>query len=42
MLKLEEIRKDAQIKGIEDDEIVRVVTIEPVGDHALTVYYKTS
>ncbi len=41
MLKLEDISKDAQIKGIEGDEIVRVVTVEPVGDHAITVYYKT-
>ncbi|MEA3544454.1 MAG: hypothetical protein U9R69_04440 [Thermodesulfobacteriota bacterium] len=42
MLNLDDICKDAQIKGIEGDEIVRVVTVEPVGDHAMTVYYKTS
>ena len=42
MLKLEDIHKDAQVKGIEGDEIVRVVTVEPVGDHAITVYYKTN
>ena len=40
MLKLEEIKKDAQVKGIIDGQIVRIVTIEPVGEHALTVYYK--
>ena len=40
MLKLEEIKKDAQIRGILPDEIVRVVQTEPVGDDAVTVYYK--
>ena len=40
MLKLEDIEKDAQIRGIQADEIVRVVQVEPVGDNALTVYYK--
>ena len=42
MLKLEDIVKDAQIRGIEPEEIVRVVTIEPVGDDAVTIYYKNS
>lgn len=40
MLKLEDIKKDAQIRGIQADDIVRVVQVEPVGDSALTVYYK--
>ena len=40
MLKLEDIKKDAQIRGIQADEIVRVVQVEAVGDNALTVYYK--
>ncbi|PLY13645.1 MAG: RNA helicase [Sedimenticola sp.] len=40
MLKLEDIKKDAQIRGIQADEIVRVVQVEPVGDSAITVYYK--
>lgn len=40
MLKLEDIKKDAQVKGIVDGQIVRIVTVEPIGDHALTVYYK--
>lgn len=40
MLKLEEIKKDAQIRGIKADEIVRIVQIEPVGENTLTVYYK--
>jgi hypothetical protein len=41
LLKLEEIKKDAQIRGIEPEHIVRVVTVEPVGNDAITVYYKT-
>lgn len=40
MLKLEDLKKDAQIRGILPDEIVRVVQTEPVGDNAVTVYYK--
>src|ERR671922_49261 len=32
----------ASITGIEPGQVVRVVTTEPVGDNALTVYYKTS
>lgn len=42
MLKLEEIRKNAALAGIEPGLIVRVVTTEPVGSDALTVYYKTA
>ncbi|MGI4332756.1 DEAD/DEAH box helicase, partial [Klebsiella pneumoniae] len=42
MLKLEEIKKDAQIRGIIEGQVVRVVTVEPIGEHALTVYYKDS
>ncbi|MGC9237688.1 MAG: helicase-related protein [Thiomonas sp.] len=41
MLKLEQIQKNAAISGIEPGQVVRVVTTEPVGDNALTVYYKT-
>lgn len=40
MVKLEDIKKDSQIKGIQGEDVVRVVTVEPVGDDALTVYYK--
>ena len=40
MIKLEDIKKDAQIRGIQGSEIVRVVQTEPVGEHALTIYYK--
>jgi SNF2 family DNA or RNA helicase len=41
MLKLEDIKKDAAIAGLEPGQVVRIVTTEPVGDNALTVYYKT-
>jgi superfamily II DNA or RNA helicase len=42
MLKLEAIKKNAAISGIEPGHVVRIVTTEPVGDNALTVYYKTA
>jgi superfamily II DNA or RNA helicase len=42
MLKLEDIKKNAAISGIEPGHVVRIVTTEPVGDNALTVYYKTA
>lgn len=42
MIKLEDIKKDAQILGLQANEIVRVVQVEPAGDNALTVYYKDS
>lgn len=35
MLKLEDIKKDAQIRSIQAEEIVRVVQVEPIGDKAL-------
>lgn len=42
MLKLEDIRKDAQVRGIQGDEVVCIVATEPVGTDAVTVYYKDS
>uniref|UniRef100_E6QQ23 ATP-dependent RNA helicase n=1 Tax=mine drainage metagenome TaxID=410659 RepID=E6QQ23_9ZZZZ len=42
MLKLEDIKKNAAISGIAPGHVVRVVTTEPIGDNALTIYYKTS
>jgi SNF2 family DNA or RNA helicase len=42
VLKLEDIRKDAQVRGIQGDEVVRIVATEPVGTDAVTVYYKDS
>lgn len=42
MLKLENIQKNAALSGLEPGQVVRIVTTEPAGDHALTVYYKTA
>ena len=42
MLKLEDLKKDAQIKGIEEGEIVTIMTAEMVGESAVTVIYKNS
>lgn len=42
MLKLEQIQKNAAISGLEPGQVVRIVTTEPVGYNALTVYYKTA
>ncbi len=42
MLKLEQIQKNAAISGLEPGHVVRIVTTEPVGDNALTVYFKTA
>lgn len=40
MVKLEDVKKDAQIRGIQGVDIVRIVQVEPIGEHAITVYYK--
>lgn len=40
MLRLEDLKKDAVVSGIEPGQNVRIVTTEPVGDNAVTVYYK--
>ena len=42
MLKLEQIQKNAAISGLEPGQVVRIVTTEPIGENALTVYYKTA
>jgi SNF2 family DNA or RNA helicase len=42
MLKLEQIQKNAAVSGLEPGHVVRIVTTEPVGDNAVTVYYKTA
>lgn len=42
MLTLEEIKKNTSVQGIEPGQSVRVVQIEPIGDSAITVYYKTT
>ena len=40
MFKLEDINKNAAVTGIVPGQVVRIVTTEPVGFDALTVYYK--
>ena len=40
MLKLEDLKKHAAISGIDPAAPVRIVWTEPIGDNALTVYYK--
>ena len=40
MLKLEEIKKDAYIRGILGAETVKIVSVESIGENALTVFYK--
>lgn len=42
MLKLEDIRVNAHIRGIQGDNVVEIIQIKPVGNDALTVYYKDS
>jgi len=42
MLRLEDVKKDAAVNGIEPGQIVQIVTTEPVGENALTVYYRTA
>ena len=39
-MKLQDIRKDAVITGLEPDQVVRVIYSEMVGDGAVTVFYK--
>ena len=38
MVNIEDIRKDAALHGIEPGQVVRVVTTEPLGPDAVTVY----
>ncbi|MDD3621339.1 MAG: hypothetical protein PHQ81_02915 [Methanofollis sp.] len=42
MLRLEDIKNDSAVNGIEQGQIVRIVTTDPVGENALTVYYRTA
>lgn len=41
MLKLQDIKNNTAVSGLEPGQVVRIVTTEPIGDNALTVYYKT-
>jgi superfamily II DNA or RNA helicase len=38
-LKLEDIKTNAQLRGLEGDKIVRIVSAESIGDDALNVFY---
>lgn len=40
MLKLEDIKKNALLAGLEPGHTVRIIAVDPVGPDALTVYYK--
>ena len=40
MVKLEDVKVNSQICGIHGTEVVTVFQVSPVGDDALTVYYK--
>ncbi len=42
MVKLEAITKDCQLTGVEGDSIVKVVTLDFIGDNAVTIYYKNN
>ena len=42
MLTFEDIKKDALNRGIEADQVVRVITTEPAGESALTICFKTA
>ena len=39
-MKLEDIKVNAQIRGLQGSEIVTVIQVAPVGDASLTVFYK--
>jgi SNF2 family DNA or RNA helicase len=40
MLKLEDLKRDAQIRGLELNEVVRIVAVESFGEDARTVVYR--
>ena len=40
MLKLEQIAANQILSGIEQGKVVRVVSVEKLGEHAVTLYYK--
>ncbi len=42
MLKLEDITKDAQPRGVLPDQVVRIIQVDPIGDHAVTIIYRNS
>lgn len=42
MVKLEDIKKDAQVRGLYGNEVVRIVSVDRVGDSAISVVYQKS
>jgi len=40
MLKLEDLTKDAQVRGLLPDQVIRIVQVDAIGDHAITVIYR--
>ena len=42
MLKLEDITKDAQLRGVLPDQVVRIIQVDPISDHAVTIIYRDS
>ncbi|MFP4236811.1 MAG: helicase-related protein [Desulfonatronovibrio sp.] len=40
MIKLENITTNQMLTGVESGKVVRVVSVEKLGDHAVTLYYK--
>ena len=42
MLKLEDITKNAQLRGVLPDQVVRIIQVDPIGDHAVTIIYRDS
>lgn len=42
MLKLEDLVKDAQVRGVVPEQIVRIAQVERIGDHAVTIIYRDS
>jgi len=40
MAKLEELRKDTVVRGVLPNQTVTVVSIDPIGDDAVTLYYR--
>lgn len=42
MLKLEDITKDAQLRGVLPDQVVRIIQVDRIGDHAVTIIYRDS
>ena len=42
MLRLTDLQKDMQVEGIEPGHAVRIVSVSPEGEDAVTVVYRVS